>query len=220
MNFHRLLVLLGTAALSSCVMSDSDTPATDTTAALPAPAPQPSAALPPAGDSLAVAPTPTPATADVSVEVNLSTRKLTLSRGGAAVATHSVAIGSTKWPTKTGEWTIKQVIWNPDWVPPDESWAEEREPRESGDPKNPLGRIQLVYDAPRSIHGTTDPTSIGKAVSHGSIRVTNEVGVQLAKQIMDAAGVGKDEAWYQNAQQNRKTKQVIDLPRAVPIRVF
>src|SRR3712207_8091432 len=50
------------------------------------------------------------------------------------------AVGSEKWPTKTGEWTITQVVWNPDWTPPDESWAEEREPRESGDPKNPIDR--------------------------------------------------------------------------------
>jgi lipoprotein-anchoring transpeptidase ErfK/SrfK len=117
-------------------------------------------------------------------------------------------------------WTVSQVVWNPDWVPPDESWADEREPRESGDPKNPLGRAQLVYDLPRTIHGTNAPSSIGQAVSHGSIRMTNETIVQLAKQVMEAAGAGKDESWYAQTQQNRSQKQVVDLPRPVPIRVY
>jgi L,D-transpeptidase ErfK/SrfK len=161
-----------------------------------------------------------PATADMRIEVDVNARQLKVFRGGKQIATHAVAVGSERWPTQTGEWTIKQVVFNPDWVPPDESWAEEREPRESGDPKNPLGRAQLVYDAPRSIHGTNQPSSIGKPVSHGSIRLPNEVIVQLAKQLMEAGGAGKDEAWYRDAQQNRRQKRVVDLPRPVPIRVY
>ena len=161
-----------------------------------------------------------PATADMRIEVDVNARQLHVIKGGQRVASHAVAVGSERWPTATGEWTIKQVVFNPDWVPPDESWAEEREPRESGDPKNPLGRAQLVYDAPRSIHGTNQPSSIGKPVSHGSIRLPNDVIVQLAKDVMEAAGAGKDDAWYRQAQQNRSQKRVVDLPKAVPIRVY
>jgi lipoprotein-anchoring transpeptidase ErfK/SrfK len=152
--------------------------------------------------------------------VDLNARQLHVVRGGARVATHPVAVGSTEWPTQTGEWKIVQAVWNPEWTPPDESWAEEREPRKPGDPKNPLGRIQLVYDPPRSIHGTNQPSSIGKAVSHGSIRVANDVGVQLAKMVMEAGGAAKDEAWYTQAQANRTEKQIVDLPQPIPIRVY
>ena len=116
--------------------------------------------------------------------------------------------------------TVSQVVWNPEWIPPDESWAEERQPRQPGDPANPLGRAQLIYDPPRTIHGTNDPSSIGKAVSHGSIRVTNEVATQLARELMEATGAGKDEAWYESTRQNRTVKQIVDLPQRVPIRVF
>lgn len=161
-----------------------------------------------------------PVSADMRIEVDVNARQLKVFRGGQQVATHAVAVGSEKWPTRTGEWTIKQVVFNPDWVPPDESWADEREPRESGDPKNPLGRAQLVYDAPRSIHGTNAPSSIGKAVSHGSIRLPNEVIVALAKDVLEAGGAAKDESWYQQTQQNRRQKQVVDLPNPVPIRVY
>jgi lipoprotein-anchoring transpeptidase ErfK/SrfK len=136
------------------------------------------------------------------------------------VSTHSVAVGSAEWPTRTGEWRVKQVVFNPEWVPPDESWAEQREPRQPGDPKNPLGRAQLIYDPPRTIHGTNEPQSIGQAVSHGSIRLPNSVVVELAREAMRAAGVEKDEAWYRAVQQDRTRKEIVDLPRQIPIRVY
>jgi lipoprotein-anchoring transpeptidase ErfK/SrfK len=158
--------------------------------------------------------------ANVRLEVDLTARKLHVYRDSQLTATHSVAVGSPEWPTRTGEWHVTQVVWNPEWVPPDESWAEEREPRQPGDPANPLGRAQLIYDPPRTIHGTNDPTSIGKAVSHGSIRVTNAVAMQLARELMEATGAGKDESWYKSARDNRTVKQIVDLPQRVPIRVY
>ncbi|MES2524691.1 MAG: L,D-transpeptidase [Gemmatimonadota bacterium] len=158
--------------------------------------------------------------ASVRIEVDLTARELHLYRGDSMVATHPVAVGSAEWPTKTGEWNITQVIWNPEWIPPDESWAEQREPRKPGDPQNPLGRAQLVYDMPRTIHGTNDPSSIGKAVSHGSLRVKNEVAMSLARLLMEETGVVKDEAWYDAVRKDRKTKQIVDLPQQVPIRVY
>jgi len=156
----------------------------------------------------------------MSIEVDVKARQLHVLKGGQRTASHPVAVGSTEWPTKTGEWTITQVVWNPDWNPPDESWAEERLKRESGDPKNPMGRAQLVYDPPRSIHGTNQPSSIGKPVSHGSIRLANAVIVKLAQDVMESAGAAKDSAWYRQTQANRKQKEIIDLPKVVPIRVF
>jgi lipoprotein-anchoring transpeptidase ErfK/SrfK len=154
------------------------------------------------------------------LEVDTQKRELHVFRGDQRVATHSVAVGSPEWPTKTGEWRVRQVVFNPEWVPPDESWAEQREPRQPGDPKNPLGRAQLIYDPPRTIHGTNDPQSIGQAVSHGSIRLPNSVIVELAREAMRAAGVEKDEAWYRGVRQERTRKEIVDLPRQIPIRVY
>ena len=115
---------------------------------------------------------------------------------------------------------IKQVIFNPEWIPPDETWAEERQPKKSGAPDNPLGRAQLVYDPPRTIHGTNQPSSIGTNVSHGSIRMNNAEIVALAKRIMTASGAPKDDAWYAKAATQRTEKQVVDLPHPVPIKVY
>ena len=200
--------LFAAFTLTGCTTAE-DKPAasTDSTAASATPATTPAVPAP------VVEP-------DMKIEVDLAARKLYVIKGGARVETHSVAVGSKEWPTQTGEWKIVQAVFNPEWTPPDESWAEERLPRKPGDPKNPLGVAQLVYDPPRSIHGTNMPSSIGQAVSHGSIRVTNEVALHLARAVMEAGGAGKDEAWYASATKNKTEKQIIDIPNPIPIRVY
>ena len=159
--------------------------------------------------------------ASTRVEVDVNARRLTVFDGDKTVGSYRIAVGSKEWPTQTGEWSITQVVWNPEWVPPkDESWARTETPKAPGAADNPLGRAQLVYDPPRTIHGTNDPQSIGKAVSHGSIRLANADVTKIARQLMDATGVQKDDAWYRQVQQNRTEKVPVDLPQRVVIRVF
>lgn len=199
-----LLALGATLLLGGCVGSDDDDGAAsrDGTAQQQQPA-QPAA----------------PPPSDMELEVDLSARELHVYRGGQRVATHPVAVGSREWPTPTGEWTIGQVIFNPRWVPPEEEWAKDEEIAEPGDPDNPLGAAQLVYSPPNSIHGTNEPASLGQAVSHGSIRAANEVVIELARQIMEAGGAARDEAWFRSATQNNRVRQDVSIPNPVPIRV-
>jgi lipoprotein-anchoring transpeptidase ErfK/SrfK len=159
--------------------------------------------------------------ASTRIEVDLAKRQLTVFDGDTPTGTYRVAVGSSQWPTQTGEWSVTQVVWNPEWIPPkNEAWAEAKDPKKPGAPDNPLGRAQLVYDPPRTVHGTDDPSSIGKAVSHGSIRLSNADVVKVARQLMDATGVRKDEAFFVQVAQNRTEKVPINLPQRVPIRVF
>ena len=132
--------------LTGCTTGDGTPGEADTTAA--------------AGTSTP-APAPAPPPPDMRIEVDLAARQLHVIRGGSRVATHSVAVGSTEWPTRTGEWMIVQAVWNPEWNPPDESWAEEREPRKPGDPKNPLGEApsSCTIRRGRSTAPTTRPRS-------------------------------------------------------------
>ena len=225
---YRAPMLIGVLVLGACTVSDTksaDTMASASAApatvqpATPTPATTPVQPATPASDSASSA-TASSSSSPLRVEVDLKARKLYLYENGQRVETHRVAVGSEKWPTQTGEWTIKQVIFNPEWIPPDETWAEERQPKKSGAPDNPLGRAQLVYDPPRTIHGTNQPSSIGTNVSHGSIRMNNAEIVALAKRIMTASGAPKDDAWYAKAATQRTEKQVVDLPHPVPIKVY
>ena len=211
-------LVLTSLLMAGCVVQDNEP---NTTArqgdaavgAVPTAQPQSQAPLP----QPQPAPPPPP---DLRLEVNLAERKLYVYRNEQQVATHPVAVGSEEWPTPTGEWTIGQVIWNPRWIPPkEEEWAKDEEEKEPGAPDNPLGRAQLVYRAPNSIHGTNEPASLGKAVSHGSIRVSNDVAMQLARQVMEAGGAGKDESWYRTARENRQERQEVVIPNPVPVRV-
>ena len=58
-----------------------------------------------------------------------------------------------------------------------------------GGPTNPLGaRALYLYDAKGNdtsirIHGTTEPNSIGRAVSNGCLRMRNEAVMDLYEQI-------------------------------------
>lgn len=157
---------------------------------------------------------------ELRLEVDAATKKVHVYRKDQLEKSYGVAVGRPEWPTQNGEWTISQVVWNPGWTPPpDEEWSKKEEPKEPGDPDNPLGTVQMVYDAPRTIHGTNEPSSIGKAVSHGSIRMRNEEAEELAQTVMNAGGAPKDAAWIEQARSNRKVRHEVQLPNPVPIRV-
>ena len=167
-------------------------------------------------ETQAPAPPPQP---QLLLEVDIASRQLNVYRDDRVVASHPVAVGSEEWPTPTGQWDIGQVIFNPRWHPPEESWAEDDSIAEPGDPDNPLGRVQLVYEAPNSIHGTNEPESLGQAVSHGSVRIANEVGIELARMVMQAGGATQDEASIRNALANPTERVEVAIPNPVPIRV-
>src|SRR5688500_14407165 len=83
--------------------------------------------------------TPAPATPASSVEVrlvvDLSDRSLSVRSGEEVMATYAVAIGTDQHQAPTGSYSIRRIIWNPSWTPPDEEWARDRRPTPPGDPK-------------------------------------------------------------------------------------
>ena len=157
---------------------------------------------------------------DLRFVVDISDRKVRLMQGDRMMREHDVAVGSEEWPTPTGSWQIHRVDINPEWIPPtNEEWAEEETRKAAGDPENPMGRARLVYRMPNTIHGTTDTDSLGKAESHGSIRVANEVVLQLAEILLKAGGAWEGPDWFRNMVENRTREFQIDLENPVPILV-
>ncbi len=75
----------------------------------------------------------------------------------------------------------RKTAW-PDWYPPPDMVA--RQPylprMVSGGPGNPLGaRALYIRGTEYRIHGTNDPSSIGKFMSSGCIRMTNDNAIDL-----------------------------------------
>ena len=158
-----------------------------------------------------------PVISQLRFEIDISERKL-YAHHGEDVQTYPVAVGSDEYPTPTGEFTISQVTWNPDWHPPESEWSEDESYKAPDDPDNPMGDAKLMFKAPDyTIHGTDNLESLGNNVSHGSVRIANEVVARLARRAMAHGGAAKSEEWYAMAARNDSDQHVVELPNPIPI---
>jgi lipoprotein-anchoring transpeptidase ErfK/SrfK len=89
----------------------------------------------------------------------------------------------------------RKAVW-PDWRPPPIMIAREAKRNRfipkwmKGGPNNPLGaRALYIGDTEYRIHGTTQPWTIGRAVSSGCIRMLNEEIVDLYARVQVGAAV-------------------------------
>jgi lipoprotein-anchoring transpeptidase ErfK/SrfK len=98
--------------------------------------------------------------------------------------------------TWTGQDEITRKAAWPDWRPP--KVMIEREAKKghvlpafmAGGPENPLGaRALYIGDTEYRIHGTTQPWSIGRAVSSGCIRMMNHEVIDLFNRVEIGATV-------------------------------
>ena len=88
--------------------------------------------------------------------------------------------------TWSGVQTVSRKASWPDWTPPAEMIARQPYlPRfVAGGPGNPLGAAAMYLGSSTyRIHGTNDPSTIGKFVSSGCIRLTNEDVQDLASRV-------------------------------------
>lgn len=107
---------------------------------------------------------------------------------------YGVAVGKAELVFKGWAEVGRKVEW-PSWKPTPEmvkrkpeAYAKYAENGMPGGPENPLGaRAMYLYQNGRDtavrIHGTTDPSSIGHAVSNGCIRMANEYVMALYDQV-------------------------------------
>ena len=98
------------------------------------------------------------------VIVSIRDRKLALLDEGRVVKTYSIAVGADESPSPTGEFKIVSKVTDPTYYRPGVVITP--------GPDNPLGNRWLGLDkAHLGIHGTNEPQSIGRAASHGCIRM-------------------------------------------------
>jgi lipoprotein-anchoring transpeptidase ErfK/SrfK len=102
----------------------------------------------------------------------LSDRTVYVYRGEVLETSYPVAIGRPGWETPTGEFEVFSQVVEPGWTNPitGETMAPGAE--------NPLGDRWIAFwtDGTNDIgfHGTPDRDSVGKAASHGCIRMYDE----------------------------------------------
>lgn len=164
--------------------------------------------------------TPAPTAAELRLEVDLATRQLNVIEDGQVVASYPVAIGKPSYPTPKGSFSIRRIIWNPRWVPPDSPWANKKQPTGPGDPNNPMGKVKIFFSEPDYyIHGTKFVDSLGEAESHGCLRMRNDDVIALASRVMAAGGKPVEESWIRRMVNRIRSTQEVRLSRAVPIAI-
>ena len=98
-----------------------------------------------------------------SIIVDLSDRRLYLLREGNIINSYPIGVGKMLTPTPVGRYYIVSKVPNPG---------------------GPFGVMWMGLSRPHyGIHGTNNPGSIGKQVSHGCIRMYNSDVLQLSRLI-------------------------------------
>jgi len=134
-----------------------------------------------------------PGQPDIKITVNVPAFRLTLWQNGKEVRTYEIGVGMKKYPIVIGQRRVKQVIWNPEWVPPDSEWVNEShsdvqpgEHIEAGDRRNPLGKLKIPLGDGFLIHQAAKSSDLGHLVSHGCIRMLKDDIADLANKIVTA----------------------------------
>ena len=111
---------------------------------------------------------------DYRIVVELSAHRLTVLKAGVAIMTEPIGVGTSNAPTPGGFFYTKEILKVPN----------------PGGPYGPfaygLSGFSDVYETFGSgpgtigIHGTNDPSSLGRDVSHGCIRLNNSAITKMA----------------------------------------
>jgi lipoprotein-anchoring transpeptidase ErfK/SrfK len=117
---------------------------------------------------------------------------LAYDESGTLIAAYPASIGSADTPSPSGTVTVERIALNPGYTyNPKINFQQGSNNKvltlQPG-PNGPVGTVWIALSKPTyGIHGTPDPSKIGKTQSHGCIRLTNWDATELAK--MTSAGV-------------------------------
>lgn len=118
---------------------------------------------------------------EVRLVLRLRERRVYVYRQNKVQASFQVAVGKGGWETPTGNFKVTHMIKDPVWEHP---WTGELVP---AGPDNPLGTRWIGFwtDGKNVIgfHGTPNPESIGRAASHGCVRMFDKDAQALFEKV-------------------------------------
>jgi len=113
--------------------------------------------------------------------IDLSKRRVYLYSDNKVKASYSIAIGKPGWETPTGSFKVMRMTRDPYWRHP---FTNEVVPPGKD---NPLGKRYIGFLTGSrmdiGLHGTNENNLIGKAVSHGCVRMHNKDAIALFDQV-------------------------------------
>ena len=125
---------------------------------------------------------------NIAVKIDTKTKMLGVFDGEKLIAAYPITVGSAHTASPIGDWKVVRITKLPTFRY-DKEMLQHGE--RSGDfyvlrpgPRNPVGVMWIALNKKGiGIHGTDDPDSIGRDVSHGCIRLANWDVVRLATKI-------------------------------------
>ena len=152
------------------------------------------------------------------IQVDLSDRRLKMFEADTLVWQYPISPGTAKYPTPRGTYTVRKMVWNPRWVPPESPWARKYTPKPPGHPANPMKVVKIFFKEPvYYIHGTAETGRLGHDASHGCIRMDPEHVAEVARYIMEHGGQPRSENWFWRVLHFRSEEKPVYLKR--PIRM-
>ncbi|MEP6565218.1 MAG: L,D-transpeptidase [Mesorhizobium sp.] len=105
---------------------------------------------------------------------------------GKLIAAYPATIGSSDTPSPTGTHTVSRIALDPNYTyNPNINFKQGENDKIltiPPGPNGPVGSVWIALDKPTyGIHGTPEPSKIGKTESHGCVRLTNWDARELAK---------------------------------------
>jgi lipoprotein-anchoring transpeptidase ErfK/SrfK len=159
---------------------------------------------------------------NLAITVNVPAFLLTLWQNGKEVKTYDVGVGRKNFPIVVGERQVTEIIFNPDWIPPDSEWVhkakgvEPFERIEADDPRNPLGSVKIPLGDAYLIHQAAKPSDIGSLVSHGCLRMRKDDLFDLAEKIISARNLPLSKREIEKLKGN-KERHVVKLSLPLPV---
>lgn len=165
--------------------------------------------------ALAEAASPNP---HLRIEVNLPAFELRVYRANELLRKFRVGIGMRDWPVPPGLRLVREVVWNPQWAPPDSPWATPALVHRLQARGEVLGRLKIPLGGEILIHGTGKPRDLGRLVSHGCIRMLNRDIRQLGRLLIAESGAQASPELIRRAEKQHKFVYGVKLP--APLEVY
>ena len=151
------------------------------------------------------------------LRINVPARELYLyDANDKLVKKYKIAVGRSIFPTPIGRRWMNVIVWNPWWIPPKSGWAENDKPTPPG-PRNPLGPVKMKLNSAIMIHGTSKPSSIGRAASHGCMRMHSDQAKELARYIQKSMTELIDAELFEKYEDQSRRSFHVNLEQHVPV---
>jgi hypothetical protein len=151
--------------------------------------------------------------------VNVAARRLYFYDQDQLLKTYPIAVGSSSYRTPLGGRQMTQIIWNPWWLPPASDWARNAKPTPPG-PGNPLGPVKMDLGNAILFHGTNKPHSIGRAASHGCMRMNSADAKEFATFIQQHYTLQSDPALFAEYEAKKGRSFTVKLDSPIPVDII